>query len=193
MPTQIKIVLLFAFSLLCLGTVSAQTEGAKAEEDEFAVKKNETKLTEVIETDSLVPGELSKRAINWIKHENPKFKKTSGTTNGNKIECFASFPVKPKELNPQVDYTGKITMKVVIECKQDKYRYIVSEIKHTSKSGNTTAGSIDNKVPECGSMAMTDIIWKKLKGEALSGAALIVADLKNGMAKDSAEGAKEEW
>ena len=38
------------------------------------------------------------------------------------------------------------------------------EGKHTSKSGNATGGSIDNVVPECGSMVMGDIQWKKLKG-----------------------------
>ena len=62
-----------------------------------------------------------------------------------------------------------------------------------SGCGKTTAGSIDNKVPDCGSMAMGDIVWKKLKGEALRGAGLVVEDLKEGMKKPSAEAGKEEW
>ncbi len=193
MPNKINTFIFLIFSVFCFNSIVAQTETAKPDEDEFAAKKVETKLTEVIETDSMPPGELTKRAINWIKQESIKYKKTGGTTNGNKIECVASFPVKPKDLNPQVDYTGKITMKVVIDCKDDKYRYIVSEIKHISKNGTTTAGSIDNKVPECGSMAMSDIIWKKLKGEALTGASQVVTDIKAAMLLESIQPAKEEW
>ncbi len=193
MPNKINTFIFLIFSVFCFNSIIAQTETAKPDEDEFAAKKVETKLTEVIETDSMPPGELTKRAINWIKQESIKYKKTGGTTNGNKIECVASFPVKPKDLNPQVDYTGKITMKVVIDCKDDKYRYIVSEIKHISKNGTTTAGSIDNKVPECGSMAMSDIIWKKLKGEALTGASQVVTDIKAAMLLESIQPAKEEW
>lgn len=191
--------------LLVLGLVSitglgmAQTpEAGKAsepakQEDEFAKKKPETKLTEVIPTDSLAASDLSKRAIAWMKVESDKYKKTNATTTGSKVECIASFPVKPKELNPEVQYTGKVTMKVVIECKDSKYRYTVSEIKHISKSGNVNGGSIDNDVPECGSMAMNDLIWKKLKGEMLRGAAQVVVDLKAGMAVAPTEEKKDEW
>jgi hypothetical protein len=182
---------LSVFFLLSQAVSYAQTE--KAADDEFAQKKTETKLTEVVVTDSLPASELLKRAVNWIKMENPKYKKTSGTTTAAKAECIASFPVKPKELNPGVDYSGKITMKVVIECKDSKYRYIVSDIKHISKNGLATAGSIDNKVPECGSMSMDENCWKKLRGEALKNAALVVSDLKDGMFIVSSQAAKEEW
>jgi hypothetical protein len=183
--------------LLSLAFVAANaqdTEKPKKEEDEFAVKNNETKYTEVVATDSLPASELLKRAVNWIKVENRQYKKTGGVTTGSKAEFLASFPVKPKELNPEVDYTGKITMKVVIECKTGKYKYTVSDIRHLSKSGRTTAGSIDNPVPECGSMAMNDLVWKKLKGEALRDAAVVVNDIKNGMSTVAAPVvAEDEW
>lgn len=182
--------------LLLSSGVAAQTPNAQAkgkEEDEFALKTKETKLSEVITTDSLPAGDLMKRAIYWIKVENPKYKKSSGTTTGNKAECTASFPVKPKELNPEVDYTGKIMMKVLIECKDSKYRYTVYDIRHESKSGRTTAGSIDNVVPECGSQAMHAQVWKRLKGEALRNAAKVVADLKEGMASLPEETNEDAW
>lgn len=185
-----------AFLMLSAMAVAQEKDGKGKdgkEADEFAPKKAETKLTEVITTDSLPPGELLKRAVAWIKVESNKYKKSSGTTSGGKAECTASFPVKPKELNPEVDYTGKVTMKVVIECKDNRYRYTVSEIKHISKSGETTGGSIDNVVPECGSNAMHDIVWKKLKGEALRGAAQVVTDLKEGMQKASDSAKHDEW
>ena len=134
------------------------------------------------------------RAINWIKEESDAmYKKTSGANTSGKAECTVTFPVKPKDLNPQFDYTGKISMKVVIECKTSKYKYTVSEIKHLSKSGNTSGGSIDNKIPECGSIGLDDIVWKKIRGEALRGAAQVVIDLKAGMAKLSKDASKDEW
>ena len=172
----------------------AQTPEPAKQEDEFANKKVETKLSEVIPTDSLPASELAKRAAAWIKAESLKYKKTAGTTTGSKVECVASFPVKPKELNPQVDYTGKVTMKVVIECKDSKYRYTVSDIKHISKSGNVNGGSVDNVVPDCGSMGMNDIVWRRLKGEMMKGAGQVVIDLKAGMAVIATEKkADDEW
>lgn len=175
------------------GATSNAAETPKKEEDEFAKKKVETKLTEVIPTDSVAGGDLMKRAVSWIKVESDKYKKSSGTTTSTKVECSASFPVKPRELNPEVDFTGKITMKVVIECKDSKYKYTVSDIQHISKSGKTSGGSIDNLVPDCGSMGMNDLVWKRLKGEALKGAALVVTDLKAGMGKIDGEAKAEEW
>jgi hypothetical protein len=189
--SSLLVSVLFISNMLMAQTVTP--ESPKKEEDEFAKKKVETKLTEVIPTDSVPASELVLRAINWIKEESDLYKKTSGANTSGKAECTVSFPVKPKELNPQFDYTGKISMKVVIECKTSKYKYTVSEIKHISKSGNTSGGSIDNKVPECGSMGLDDIVWKKLKGEALRGAAQVVIDLKAGMAKLSTDVPKDEW
>jgi len=188
------IVFTFALSLMSVSAIAQNNAEAPAkEEDEFARKKAETKLTEVIPTDSLGAEDLLKRAVAWVTLETDRYKKTGGTTEGTKAECLASFPVKPKELNPEVDYTGKIVMKVVIECKNSKYKYTVSEIKHISKSGKTNGGNIDNNVAECGSMAMNDLVWRKLKGEALRSAAKVVADLKVGMATMPTEVKEDEW
>ena len=76
-------------------------------------KKVETKISEVVNTDSLPSSELLQRAVNWVKIESNRYGKTSGITTGSKAECTATFPVKPKDLNPVVDYTGKIQMKVI--------------------------------------------------------------------------------
>ncbi len=192
-PGKFLILLTFLFLNSFYQAQTASVTGTAVSEDEFDLKKAETKYTEVIKTDSLPASELLKRAVGWIKQDNAKYKKTGGTTTSNKAECIASFPVKPKELNPKVDYTGKISMKVVIECKDNRFRYVVSDIRHISKSGRASAGSVDNKVPDCGSMVMEDIIWKKLKGEALRSAGIVVADLKEGMSIAPVEGESEEW
>lgn len=195
MKTHFKL-LLIAMSMLMTQLLSAQTATATPaakEEDEFAKKKEETKITEVITTDSVPSSELVKRATSWIKAEAKDYKKSAGTVSGSKVECVASFPVKPKELNPQVDYTGKVTMKVLIECKTGKYRYTISEIKHVSKNGKSNGGIVDNVVPECGSMGMTDVIWKKLKGEMLTGAAKVASELKAAMNATVEEKNPDEW
>ncbi|MDO8999137.1 MAG: DUF4468 domain-containing protein [Bacteroidota bacterium] len=181
------------FILCFLVLFSVTSLAQNVTEDDAPKKKNETKISEVVNTDSLPASELLKRAVNWVKLESSRYGKTSGITTGSKAECTATFPVKPKELNPEVDYTGKISMKVIIECKDNKYKYTISNIKHISTSGRTSAGSIDNKVPECGSMIMGDIVWKKLRGIALKGVGVVAEDIKEGMNKSSADGDKEEW
>lgn len=195
MKTPFKI--LVAAVVLTTATASAQTTPTATPEakevDEFAKKKKETKLTEVIATDSVPVSELVKRAIAWAKLEAPTYKKGNASNSDSKVELIASFPVKPKELNPQVDYTGKVTMKVVIECKVSKYRYTVSEIKHIAKNGRSSGGSVDLDVPECGSMGMTDLVWKKLKGEMLAGAAKVANDIKIAMTNTPTETKPEDW
>jgi len=190
---------LFLFSMLVFasGSFLAQTATATpapANEEDALKKVTETKLSDVvIIPDSLPASELLKRAVNWVKVESNKYVKASGATTGSKVECSITFFTKPKELNPEVDYTGKITMKVSVECKDSKYRYTINQIRHVSKSGQTNGGSIDNVIPECGSMNMGDIVWRKLKGEAVKDANLVLADLKLGMEKASDDVPKDEW
>jgi hypothetical protein len=151
-------------------------------------------LQEVINVDSTPSSELLKRAVNWVKIESPRFVKNSGITSGTKAECVASFNIKPKELNPQPDYTGTITMHVSIECKDNRYKYTITKIKHTSKTGKASGGDINNIVPDCGSMIMPDLVWKKIKGEAIRHSNAVLSELKQGMSQSSAlANSKEEW
>jgi hypothetical protein len=159
-----------------------------------AQKQNDLfQLQAVINVDSTSSGELLKRAVNWVKIESPRFVKNSGITSGTKAECVASFNIKPKELNPQPDYTGTITMHVSIECKDNRYKYTITKIKHTSKTGKASGGDINNIVPDCGSMVMPDIVWKKIKGEAIRHSNAVLSELKEGMSQASAAASKEEW
>src|SRR4051812_15599272 len=140
--------------LVCSLFVSAQEE--KSELDK--------QFSEVIITDSVPASNLAKRAVNWVKVESPRFKKSMGVSTGSKAECLATFKIKAKELNPIPDFTGIITMHVTIECKDNKYRYSITKMKHTAANGKASGGDITNIVPECGSMTMPDLIWKKIKG-----------------------------
>lgn len=163
-------------------------------EDDAPKKKEEYKITEVISPPDSVPAsELLNRAVNWVKIESAKYGKTNGITTGSKAECIATFTVKPKELNPDCDYTGKITMKVIIECKDKRYKYTITQIKHISKSGKSNGGNFENIIAECGSMIMGDLIWKKLKGEAIKCANSIVSEIKINMLKPSIDAGKDNW
>src|SRR4051812_30676350 len=93
----------------------------RAQEDDSPKLKKETKLTEVITTDSASSAELLKRAVHWVKIESARYGKTNGVSAGTKAECTVTFPVKPKELNPTCDYEGKVTMRVAIESKDNRY------------------------------------------------------------------------
>jgi len=160
--------------------------------EEKEPKKAEFKISEVITLDSVPSSEFLKRAVNWVQTDNPRYVKTSGVTTGNKVECKIVFKVRPKELNPQPDYTGTITMHVSIECKDNKYRYIINKVKHTSTSGKASGGDITNPVPDCGSMVMNDLTWKKLRGEAIKYANSIASEIKSEMFKPSST-KKDDW
>lgn len=174
-----------------LGQTTTPTPAAQ--DDETQKKSEEVKIMEVVLMDSLTVEELMKRAVNWVKTETPKYKKASGASTSNKVECTVNFPIKPKELNPETDYSGKMTMKVVIECKENRYKYTVSQIKHVSKSGKASGGPIELDVPECGSMSLQALTWKKIKGEGTRDAQQVVVDLKAAMFTSVQAAVEEEW
>jgi hypothetical protein len=162
---------------------------AIAQEEKSELDKQ---FSEVIITDSVPVANLAKRAVNWVKAESPRFKKSMGVSTGSKAECLATFKIKAKELNPIPDFTGVITMHVTIECKDNKYRYSITKIKHISANGKASGGDITNLVPECGSMTMPDLVWKKIKGEAFKSASMVISELKEGMTKNPSD-SKDEW
>lgn len=174
----------FLVFTLCLCTgLSFSQESESAEEKKFQ---------EVVVTDSVSAANLMKRAVNWVKTDSKRFAKTNGVATGTKAECVAKFKIRAKELNPVTDFTGIIEMHVSIDCKDNKYRYTISRIKHISNNGKASGGAIENIVPECGSMTMSDNTWKKIKGEAYKNAGMVISELKEGMTKIPAE-SKDEW
>ncbi len=182
--------LLFSFVLLNLNSFSQDAP----KEPKETVKKDEFKITAVVNKDSTSASELMKRAINWVKEDSPRFIKTNGITTGSKAEFIAVFKIKTKELNPVADYSGTITMHVSIECKENRYRYTVGKIKHVSANGKVTGGDINLVVPECGSMTLPANEWKKIKGEGKRGSEAVVSELLEGMDKRSTSGAnKDDW
>jgi hypothetical protein len=187
MRTALKI-----FSLIFLLTF-VLPQISFAQESDAPAKKEETKLSEVITADTVGSSELLARAINWIKKESTLYGKTAGVTTASKAEVTITYHTKPKELRPQCDFTGKITFRVMIECKYGKYRYTVTHIKHQCTVGEASGGAIDNETPECGTMIMTVLTWKKLKGDMNTKAAHVANELKEAMKVKTHTPGKDEW
>jgi hypothetical protein len=137
--------------------------------------------------------ELAKRANNWLKAKTTKYVKANGSNSGNTISCNATFVYKQKILNPENDVDGKITMDVIVDAKEGKYRYTIKNIKHISDKPGLSGGSIYEKVPECGSMKMSDLTWKHVKSAAYADIQMVVDDLKAQMKLDGDQKKKDDW
>jgi hypothetical protein len=137
-------------------------------------------------------GEVVKRAQNWYVQKNPKFTKTNGANTGKDVTCSVVFPFKQKQLNPENAVDGKITMDVVIEAKEGKYRYTIKNLKHIAAKPDMSGGDVYNKVPEAGSMSINDGTWKHIKAEAFADAKMVIDDIKAKMSEEI-KSEKDEW
>jgi hypothetical protein len=94
-------------------------------------------------------------------------------------------------------HEGLINYKASISCKDGKYKYEVTEITHTSPSGN--GGKLDKVIPECGKYTLTLDGWGTIKREAKLQIPKIIEGLKASMegAKPESEGqsskSKDDW
>lgn len=156
----------------------------------------ETPVEEVPDTlPPLMPApqaEILKRAQNWYTLKTKKFVKAGGTNSGKSVSCNVTFVFKQKVLNPENDVDGKISMDIVIEAKEGKYRYTIKNIKHLATKKGMSGGDIYAEVPEAGSMSINDKTWKHIRSESFGYAKILTDDLKAAM-KLEADSSKEEW
>ena len=136
--------------------------------------------------------EVLKRAQHWYTLKNEKIKKANGTNSGEKVSCNVSFTFKQKVLNPENEVDGSISMDLIIEAKEGKYRYTIKNIKHKASKAGMSCGDIFAVVPECGSMKVSDKTWKLIKKEAFINAQVIAEDLKEQMNREI-QSKKDEW
>jgi hypothetical protein len=195
---MVRLFIIFSLFLLCSNSSFAQNRKER-EQKEKEKKADEQKaleaykqadegtITETIKTLNAPADDLTKRAVYWVRLEDDDYTKSSPVTSGNKAECTISYAVKQDDLNPECDYTGKITMKVRIECSKNQYTYTIYNIRHTSDSGKTTGGDVGKEEPECGTSVMPMFTWRYIKNSALSMARSITSDIKEGMMKSSSE------
>lgn len=136
--------------------------------------------------------EILKRAQAWYIEKAPKYIKGNGSNSGKSVTCNATFVFKQKILNPENDVDGKITMDVIIEAKEGKYRYTIKNIKHQANKPGMSGGDVYAVVPECGSLNLSDRTWKLIKSEAFANAQVVVSDMKEFM-KNEVNEKKDEW
>ena len=136
--------------------------------------------------------EVLKRSQHWYKLKNKVFHKAHGTNSGNSVSCNVSFPYKEKVFNPQYNLDGKITMDILIEAKDGKYRYTIKNIKHMADKSENSGEDIFLLIPKCGSGRVEAKQWVKIKAEALADASKLADDLKAMMKKDL-DTKKDDW
>ncbi len=136
--------------------------------------------------------EVFKRAQNWYKAKAVKYTKANGTNAGSNVSCNVTFTYAQKILNPENEVNGEITMDVVIEAKEGKYRYSIKNIKHKATKEGMSGGDIYLTVPECGSMKITDLTWKHIKSAAYADIQILVDGIKSKM-KEDGDKKKDDW
>lgn len=136
--------------------------------------------------------EVLKRSQHWYKLKNKKFVKSHGTNSGNSVSCNVSVPYKEKVFNTLYSLDGNITMDIVIEAKEGKYRYTIKNIKHVATKTENSGDDVFSLVPKCGSGKIEAKQWVKIKAEALADAQLVADDLKIQMKKDL-DTKKDDW
>lgn len=149
-------------------------------------------ITEIIIKDSVPAKDLIARATAWAQKKHPKYEKANAVGGSTKVELDAEFKIKPKELNPSHDYSGKILMHVKIEVKDGKYKYTINKVKHIADNGKNSGGDITKDIPECGSMFLPELTWKKIKGEAIKNANILAEDIKDAMSAP-VKASSEDW
>ena len=91
-------------------------------------------------------------------------------------------------------HDGEINAKVMIACKEGKYKYEITDITHTSTRGN--GGKMENKIPECGKYTLTLEGWGAIRGQVKTEIPKIVESLKAAMTKAApvtSGKSKEDW
>lgn len=172
-------------SAILLGTCYRGNAQQSVNDDGFTV-------TEIIIKDSVSSKDLISRATAWAQKKHPKYEKNNAVGGTTKVEAEVEFKIKPKELNPLHDFSGKIVMHVKIEVKDGKYKYTINKVKHIADNGKNSGGDITKDIAECGSMFLPEMTWKKIKGEAIKDANIVAEDIKDAMSAP-VKGISEEW
>lgn len=175
---------LFLFALVLLSIqVMAQDMPVDAETQKIT-------YTEVVTSEGISKDELYKRAAEWSK----KYTKIEDNKADGKYVSKAI--IKSKYPAPMKGYfhDGEIIAKVMIACKEGKYKYEITDITHSSTRGN--GGKIENKIPECGKYTLTLEGWGAIRGQVKTEIPKLVESLKAAMTKAApatAGKSKEDW
>ena len=77
---------------------------------------------------------------------------------------------------PGLMHNGYVSYTVVIACKEGRYKYIITDLVHTSEKGN--GGPLEKSAPECNKYVLTLQGWGDIKKAAAAEMDKLVANMK---------------
>jgi len=77
---------------------------------------------------------------------------------------------------PGLMHTGIVNYTVVIACKEGRYKYIITDLVHTSEKGN--GGPLEKSVPECNKFVLTLQGWGDIKKTTSAEMEKLIANMK---------------
>jgi len=140
---------------------------------------------EVVEVPKMPKGLLFENAKAWIKsyYKSPRAIKAEDAMEGT-ISVVSMFRImsEPQGTKPG----GVINYSLDIKVKEGKYKYTISNLRHTDKSQAIgSGGKLERSEPHCGLKEMKLEQWSGIKTQAKEGVEKIIADFKKGMSYTS--------
>lgn len=78
---------------------------------------------------------------------------------------------------------GFIYYKLNLEIKEGRFKYTITELKHSDKTNSIgTGGKLERVEPLCGYSEMNAEMWQGIKDQAVTGVKELIEKLKKGMA-----------
>lgn len=90
-----------------------------------------------------------------------------------------SFLVNYSAPQPGIKHQGKVAYAVTIAVKDGRYKYVITDLVHSSDKGN--GGGLERSLPECGKYVLTLAGWGEIRKQADAQMKLLVANIKRGM------------
>ncbi|MCU0416898.1 MAG: DUF4468 domain-containing protein [Cytophagaceae bacterium] len=90
-----------------------------------------------------------------------------------------SFSVLYSAPQPGLKHSGKVSYAVTIAVKDGRYKYVITDLVHTSEKGN--GGGLERSIPECNKYVLTLAGWAEIKKQAETQMNTLVANIKRGM------------
>lgn len=77
---------------------------------------------------------------------------------------------------PGIMHSGKVTYTVVVACKDGRYKYVITDLVHSSEKGN--GGALEKTTPECNKYVLTMQGWGDIKRLTAAEMEKLVANIK---------------
>lgn len=80
---------------------------------------------------------------------------------------------------PGLMHTGFVSYTVVVACKDGRYKYVITDLVHTSDKGS--GGALEKSIPACNKFVLTMQGWADIKKTTAIEMEKLVANIKTGM------------